>query len=205
MGRILDALEASGLSKKTLVIFTSDHGEEFYDHGWYNHGGGYYEELVRIPLILAGPGIPKDRRIDTIVSHIDLMPAVADLLGMDAGPLDFQGRSLLQLIKGNVAGFQKRPLMFEGGQGYALLHNDYKIYLFKDKKELYSLKNDPGEKSNLAMHSSNLLEQMTEQLESFRKQMRQERKKRGQALDEEVLKKIQEETLEQMEALGYIN
>ena len=62
IGRLLDHFEATGLLEETLVVVTSDHGEEFMEHGGVLHGRTHYEELMRVPLILRGPGVPQGVR-----------------------------------------------------------------------------------------------------------------------------------------------
>lgn len=82
VGLVLDELAALGLEENTVVAFTSDHGEELLDHGMLAHGQSLYEELVRVPLILAGAGIPqRGARIDAIVSNRHLGPTLARLGG----------------------------------------------------------------------------------------------------------------------------
>ncbi len=78
VGRVLDELTALGLDENTLIAFTSDHGEEFLDHGLLAHGQSVYEELVHVPLILAGSGISqRGVRSDAIVSNRHLAPTLA--------------------------------------------------------------------------------------------------------------------------------
>jgi len=87
VGRILDRLASLGLSDETIVAFTSDHGEEIFDHGLATHGQSLYGELMRIPLVLAGPGVPVGRRVAVPVSNLHVAPTLAALVGLQlAGP-----------------------------------------------------------------------------------------------------------------------
>ena len=85
IARILDALEASGLAENTIIVFTSDHGELLGAHGglqqkWY----GAFDEAIHIPLLLSGPGIvPRSGGISTPTSHVDLLPTLLGLAGID--------------------------------------------------------------------------------------------------------------------------
>lgn len=98
--RILDWVRSTGRSEETLVIFTSDHGEEFYDHGAWNHGSSAFQEVLRVPFIIRAPGLAKaGLRIAESTTHIDVMPTVLDLAGID-GPERVQGRSLRPLLEG---------------------------------------------------------------------------------------------------------
>lgn len=98
---LLDALAGRGLLERTLVVVTSDHGEELYDHNrFFFHNASVYEPVLRIPLVLSQPGaIPAGERIDDLVQSIDLAPTILDLLGLEI-PASFQGRSLVERIRG---------------------------------------------------------------------------------------------------------
>ena len=93
LGRVLDHLAARGLDRSTLVVVTSDHGEEFLDHGSWEHQKTLYEEVVRVPLVFAGPGIPA-RVEKTPASLLDVMPTVLGWAGRPV-PLGAAGRNLL--------------------------------------------------------------------------------------------------------------
>ncbi len=85
VGRILDKLRELGLDETTVVAFTSDHGEELLDHDGLAHGHALWRELVHVPLILAGPGIPEGQRVQAEVSNRHLAPTLAMLGGTELG------------------------------------------------------------------------------------------------------------------------
>ena len=85
LGDLLGSMTATGAKDRTYVCFTSDHGEEFWDHGNYGHGHSLYDELLHVPLIMAGPGIAS-QRIPEPFSAIHVVPTVAELLGLPADP-----------------------------------------------------------------------------------------------------------------------
>src|SRR4051812_46904672 len=93
VGRVLDHLAARGLDRSTLVVITSDHGEEFLDHGSWEHQKTLYEEVVRVPLALRGPGVGA-RREHAQVSLADVAPTILAFAGVTA-PASMAGRSLL--------------------------------------------------------------------------------------------------------------
>ena len=93
LGRVLDHLGARGALANTLVLVTSDHGEEFLEHGSWEHQKTLYEEVIRVPLIAHGPGIAT-RRETAPVSLLDVAPTILAWAGV-AAPPSFQGRSLL--------------------------------------------------------------------------------------------------------------
>ncbi len=92
LAEVLEAVDALG-SAPTYVILTSDHGEEFLDHQMLGHGPSLYEEALRVPLMIRGPGLPAGRRMDGLVGLVDVVPTVLDLLGLPPAPR-LDGRSL---------------------------------------------------------------------------------------------------------------
>jgi arylsulfatase A-like enzyme len=93
VGRVLDHVKARGLDRNTLVVVTSDHGEEFQEHGSWEHQKTLYEEVIRIPLLMRGPGVPP-RREPAQVSLMDVAPTVLAWAGLPAWS-HAQGSSLL--------------------------------------------------------------------------------------------------------------
>ena len=94
--RLLEALPAG--STATLLVVTSDHGEEFLEHGRLQHGGAVFDEALRVPLIFwSPPTIPAGRRIDTPVSIVDVAPTLLDLVGLEV-PAGLDGRSLRRAL-----------------------------------------------------------------------------------------------------------
>jgi len=81
VGEILRALEERGLDENTIVVFTSDHGEELFDHGMLGHGMTLYQELVHVPLIVAGPGVARGARVEAPVTNQDLFSTLARRCG----------------------------------------------------------------------------------------------------------------------------
>jgi choline-sulfatase len=111
VGRMLEALRAAGKLDTTLVILSADHGEELFDHGWVGHAstgyeGKVYDPLIRVPLIVRAPGGAAVGRSAALVSHIDVMPTVFELMGADPSTVDggMQGRSLVPLMRGQGEG-----------------------------------------------------------------------------------------------------
>jgi arylsulfatase A-like enzyme len=101
IGDLVEAIAKRGYTN-VLVAITADHGEEFLDHGDITHGQSLYNELVRVPLVLAGSGLPermRGRKIEYGVQLIDLMPTILDLSGTPQPPM-LQGRSLASAVTG---------------------------------------------------------------------------------------------------------
>lgn len=80
-GRLLAALDATGRDDNTLVIFTSDHGDMLWSHGWMKKQAPY-EESIHVPLFLRGPGVTVGKSLDTVIGLVDLMPSVLSLAGL---------------------------------------------------------------------------------------------------------------------------
>ena len=107
VGRMLNALWQSGRLQDTIIIYTSDHGDWLGDHGLLLKGPMHYEGVLRVPLIMAGPGVPGGLSVDAPASTLDLAPTLIDLAGATA-LLPQHGQSLLPLLAGGP------------GRGYAL-------------------------------------------------------------------------------------
>jgi arylsulfatase A-like enzyme len=156
-----------------LVIFTSDHGEEFADHDDMGHSHTLYEELVRVPLMFYWPkGLGGGRRIDAPVSLIDIQPTLAELIGVDP-PDGAQGQSLVPLLRGEP-GDPERPLLFElwppRPDMQALRRGKWKLIRSRGEAttlELFDLEQDPGETTDLADRRSNLAAELENELDAL--------------------------------------
>jgi len=97
-GRLLEGLRARDLYDETVIVFTSDHGEEFLDHGQYSHGRTLYREMIHVPFIVRLPGgVQGGLRSSATARHIDLLPTLTELAGAEAPPWA-QGRSLVPAL-----------------------------------------------------------------------------------------------------------
>ncbi len=202
VGRLLDTLDYLNLNNNTIVIFTSDHGHEFLEHGSTGHSLTSYQELIHVPLIIRFPGI-KNSRIKNLVQSIDIMPTVLDSLNI-TGPSNLQGVSLLPLVREgkNVNSYAYS----EGGVNgeiKAIIGEDLKwkyIYNVEDKnEELYDLENDPSEQNNLINERPEIAENLREEL--FR--WMEENEELGESYSSSEAK-LKNETKEALKALGYV-
>lgn len=102
-GRLLDGLAARGATDDTIVVFTADHGEEFWDHGKFEHGHALWSELTRVPLLAAGPGVPTGR-VDAVVEQVDLFQGLVKKAGAER-PATSAGSDLFAVAADDTSRF----------------------------------------------------------------------------------------------------
>jgi arylsulfatase A-like enzyme len=221
VGRLLDHLKASGRYDDALVIIVGDHGEAFGEHpGDVMHGTRLYETTMHVPWMIKLPGQREGRVTDALVSLIDLMPTVLDVLELPV-PARCSGKSLVPLLHGEPPPwdaadrvvFMQRRLFRRLGpaptQPAASQASEFDVEMVAARgprwkliwqsdgtRELYDLQNDPAEAADLSAAHAEELDRLEKQLMVFREEM----EKRGRAT-EPVLTS---ESLEMLKALGYV-
>ena len=174
--QVLDALSVAGLLDNTLVIRTSDHGEMGLAHGGMRQKNfNFYEESLRVPLVYSNPRLfPKPRTSNALVSHVDFLPTLASLFGApQSARTDWQGRDYSRLVKHPNADAAQDYVVFtyddyQSGQAQgpypeppnhivAIRERRWKLAKYYDvdgnapsQWEMYDLRRDPEEKTNLA-------------------------------------------------------
>ncbi|HEV2856678.1 MAG TPA: sulfatase-like hydrolase/transferase [Thermoanaerobaculia bacterium] len=158
VGRLLAELDRQDLAGHTVVAVAADHGEGLGEHGEITHGLLLYEPTIHVPLLVRAPGRLEPRVVDTPVSLVDLAPTLAGLLGRSLpAPVGrtLDGRDLSKaLLAGNdppageVYAESQYPAIFGWSPLAALRRRDLK-YISAPDPELYDLRRDPGETSNL--------------------------------------------------------
>lgn len=159
VGQILDAVDQVGLSDQSAVLFTSDHGDLFGDHGLMLKHHIHYEGVTRVPLLIAGPGVPV-KRSDALVSNADIVPTILDLADAP-GFRGIQGKSLAPVLAGKATVHRDGVLVEEdlgfGTTGLSgpvrmrtLITDEGRLTLYhgEDFGECYALAEDPGEERN---------------------------------------------------------
>jgi arylsulfatase A-like enzyme len=151
LGRVLDALEASPYADNTIVVLWSDHG---YHHGEKGDWGKHtlWERTSNVPFIWAGPGIAKDQQTDATVSLIDIYPTFVDLCGLTQPRQKLEGVSLASTLREPTTAKDRDVFLPHMNAGeYAIINRDWRYIRYgEDGEELYDLKNDPNEWTNLA-------------------------------------------------------
>lgn len=168
-GRIINHLETIGELDNTLIVFHSDHGEMLGDHGLLYKGCRFYEGLVHVPLIVAGPGVQQDERSDALVELVDIAPTLLDAAEIDI-PERMQGKSLMPLLSGGTELHQHKSHVFcqyhdamaagtvqltgrefDASHGTMYFDGRYKLCVYHGHEigELYDLESDPHEFDDL--------------------------------------------------------
>jgi choline-sulfatase len=168
IGRILDALEASGKAENTVIMFTADHGLAVGQHGFLGKQN-LYDHSVRVPLILSGPGVPTDKRIDDRVYLQDLMPTALELAGIEVPEYVFF-HSLLPLIQGSPPPYPSIYGAYMNSQRM-IRHDGHKLLVYPTvpTMRLYDLEADPLETTDLARRPEHR-ERILSMLEMLRSQ-----------------------------------
>lgn len=221
IGRLLDSLDATGLRDNTLIVFTSDHGEEHGEHGFFcSHGHSTYEAVSRVPLIIQTP----DRRssvVSQVVRTVDIAPTILDLLGI---PLDegIDGRSLEPLVLGTAEEiprvpayvtnapihegfFKRRPRIFLSGiEGVerCVRTEEWKLIRIPHPEEdiiqLFNIAEDPEETVDLSRVEPERVAALMKVLEEV------EASAMVSSREAPEQPELDEETLEMLEGLGYL-
>jgi len=203
LDRFLSTLDDLGLDERTLLVFLSDHGERFFDHGVVgSHGGSNLEGVIRIPLAIWGPGISPGQ-VDTTVQLVDVAPTMLDLLGVHFEESTFSGRSLKPLLQGVEASSSEvisEFMLWSSEQQHSIIRGDWKYTWSESGAQLYNLSDDPGETQNLAGEHADTAAQMHEILEVHLQRGEELRAARQFGATE-----LDEATLDSLKALGYVD
>jgi arylsulfatase A-like enzyme len=199
-GLLIRYLKEKNLYDNTLIIFTSDHGEEFGEHGtWAMHSHTLFNDQLHVPLLLKLPGSKyASRKVDHMVRSIDILPTVMDLLGEKMGK-DFEGGSLVPLIKG----IPPKKLVFAISQRdmkqtyvpayWSVMTQKWKLYNAK----LFDLFNDPGELEDVSKSHEDLKTSLQKYALKYLKRKSEKFPVKKVVLDDELREKLK--------SLGYLD
>ncbi len=224
IGKTMALLEEHSITEEnSIIIITSDHGEEFFDphpddSGGIFHGRTLHREQMHVPLIVSLPGIQPGKQVfDSQVELVDLVPTIVDLLEIDTADLEqFQGRSLLPMI---TSGDEPPRMVYAGGNHLrgAVIKDGWKYYRndaakkadrssclaqplpdeqISFREELYDVRADPHETKNLIAEHPEIAEELRDALQAVEGEFSRTRTHRAIGLDQK--------TKEQLEALGYL-
>jgi len=207
--RVIDDLKRRGMWDNTLLVVTSDHGEEFYEHEKWGHGLSLYDEMVHVPLIVREPGDANAGRIvDQPLSHVDLMPTLLDYLGGPALPPGNPGRAVpLRAASATIDNREEvylelyRELFTLRSLRTETMKFVYASVIPVDREKeavvdyfAYDLIGDPGEDAPLDLDEQTI-DILIQRLESY-DDVESKHEKQGSDHDQD--------TIDQLKALGYI-
>lgn len=223
IARLFEGLRERGVADDTLFAFVSDHGEEFWDHGWGWHGNTVYGETLNVPLMLWWPGVvPEGLVVDELVESINMMPTLLELSGIPV-PEEAQGQSLLPLLAGTddptALGWDRRPAFSERKRmpnrderapydvdQYSVIFDGWKLVRNVDppegtaEYELYNHAEDPINLDDLATDHPERVEQLKQQLADRLRYM----EARALPSDDEAVEGMSPEELQRLRSLGYL-
>jgi choline-sulfatase len=159
VGRIMDALEERGQLDNTYIIYSADHGEMLGDHGLWTKSVPY-EASVRVPLIVAGPGIEGGRVSDALVELIDLNPTICELAGLPTQE-NIDAESICPVVRGETD--EHRENTVSAMPNFRCIRTDTHKYVrnYNDRDELYDLESDPCELNNIIDEESDLARELS--------------------------------------------
>ncbi|MEP0845297.1 MAG: sulfatase [Phycisphaerae bacterium] len=217
VGTVIDLLKQRGLWDNTIFILLSDHGEELGDHGGWLHDQSVYQELLHVPLIIRFPhGENAGRRVREPVSLVDVMPTLLSYLGVAEPPQGMRGRDLGALVRGEpaapgesllIAGMRHnttryyRPWAEQRGDVNIAVRGGWWKGIWNvgpDRFELYDLGTDAGERNDVASANAALVATMRTFARGWYETCRSERR------ETETIEQLDEQTLRNLRALGYV-
>jgi choline-sulfatase len=209
VGRVLDALGRSAVKDRTLVVLTSDHGESLGEHDYFlEHGENLFDPSLRVPLVVAGPGVQAGHRSRVLASTLDLVPTVLDAVKVRYPP-DLAGESLWPAAQGRPRPDRPRLLAQNDRNLMGVFDGRLKIVATPEEDRtryaLFDRAADPGEERDLAGTRPDDLRVQRRELELVRERIdgeweRTRRAVEGQSGEE----RLSPEACEKLRALNYV-
>lgn len=207
VGRVIDRLEHLGMLENSILMITSDHGEEFWEHGRIGHSQTAYEEVLKVPFLLVRPQqVPARSRFEEMVGLIDIMPTIVEWVGGE-GPEGIQGISLVGRLESIEGGGGDRKLFSQ------LINDRQALEMARDRRyklirhlrgaetgqrELYDLQGDVLERENLAESRGEVVAELAAVLDAFNEYAAAGR------VPARHIERLDKATEEALRALGYI-
>lgn len=211
MGHVLKSVETHVGWARSLIVFTSDHGEAFGEHGMFDHGHTLHQEVTHVPLIVTATMLPAGRTVHTRVRTIDVLPTVLDLLDLGPGkPEELQGRSLSPLIDSGTGDLPVySEAMLYGSTERSLIEGHYKL-MFDEQDDRYTLFDtdaDPGEERDIIGGHQPRAERMQIGLSDLHRSLRDDylRRRDGVRADSTAAREETRRLLKALRSLGYVN
>lgn len=158
LGRLVEVLRDLGRLDDTLIVFVSDHGEEFMEHGIFGHGSDLHREVLQVPLVIRPPGGTSPSRVEWPAQHVDLLPTILEAAGIEV-PAWIDGDSLWRVVNRTSVPRRPRPIFsyldYEGRRGLAVELDGLKLiqglsHDFLPARQLFRIESDPGEHEDVS-------------------------------------------------------
>lgn len=217
VGKFIDALKSMNIYDNSLIIFTSDHGEEFWDHASEGrgvmHGHSLHWELIDVPLIIKMPYSEKNIVRDELVTTESLMPTILDLYGISYDRKHISSNSFIPLLNENPSDFAEKPVfstaIFQAGEkGHpddmeSLTFKNFKYLLNIKTKEvkLFDLKNDPLELSPISDYPEPIIKEIPETLAGIHSTENELKKYYGVLPENRIT--LNKSSVDELKSLGY--
>jgi arylsulfatase A-like enzyme len=202
---VFELFEHTKLGERTFVWLTSDHGEEFFEHGAVLHGHTHFEELMRVPLLLSGPEVPSALHVEEAVSLIDVLPTTLSLLGL-APHAGLDGRDLSPLLRGEASEvFRERILFGESNHNNekptvkrSARYRNFKLVrdMLLGTMRLYDLDRDPEERIDVKEEHPEMADMLLARLEQL--------ETAEAPMEDRLLPALDPDEADRLRALGYV-
>ncbi len=208
VGRLVDGLKKMSLYDQATLVITSDHGEEFWEHGGFEHAHTVYDELIRVPLIMKLPRAVQYAKslVKAQIRQLDVMPTLFALAGIEK-PASFVGRSLMPFIMGqteeHLLAFSEGTLYGSDKLAWSTQHYTYIVDLnpqAKRKAELYNWRNDPHQKEDLITKQPGIARDLYQEMGQFYSKLLA----RAKTMSQPKVKNMHPQIIESLKSLGYI-
>ncbi len=210
VGKVLDTIDQEFGLDRSLVVFTSDHGEEFGEHGSKDHGHTLHRECVHVPLIFSGPQLPRGKRVTSAVRLLDMTPTILSMCG--AGAVEgAEGTDLTPMIEGQELDL---PVFSEGmlygSTERALIDGDHRLMWDEqgDVYRLFDLREDRAETVDVGAQNEATMKRMRQEMIDLHQRLAADRARliREMVVDDSLSTAAERErALNAMRALGYVN
>ena len=181
MARLRRALEAEGIAENTILIFTTDNGTSAgtwegkgYDAGMRGTKGSQYEGGHRVPFFLRWPdgGLDEGKSVKALTAHLDILPTLIDLCGLETPGIEFDGTSIRKLLYTDGKDWPDRTLVVETQRVVdpvkwrkcSVMTEEWRLV---DGKELYDIRRDPGQKADVSWQYPEVVERLRGKYEEF--------------------------------------
>lgn len=207
VGRLLEHLRQAGLYEDSLIVLTSDHGDEFWEHDGFDHGHSLYNELLRVPLMIKLPGHIESKRVSEAVSLESVMPTILDICGIEYDRDYQRADALVGYWSADRPAPDARPIvgagvvLYEEQESVVFDGMKYISFLSSGREELYDLVSDPGERLSVLSVADNKAQEARVILQQRHQEARRIQE-HYQTTGERT--EFDSDTAERLRALGYV-